>query len=381
MEAHVNTDSSRRNFLAAGLALPVVGLTTNNTAAATPAESGGLRYRTLGKTGLKVTSVGYGCMITSDASVISRAVDLGINYFDSSRWYQKGNNERMVGAALGANRKKVVLSTKVDADTKQGALDELDMSLKELNTDVIDIWYLHGKDSPEKINDDLLEAQRIAKQQGKVRFNGVSSHKVAAIAARVKELGTMDVVLSVYNFTMDQPTEDALELLHKENIGLVAMKVMAGGLRGRNPKPQMKRPGALTAALRWVLRNPRISTTIPSMTDMEQLDQNFKVMTESFSGEDEKVLAARLEEIKPWFCRQCGQCTGVCAKGLPVSDVLRYVMYADNYGQFSLGRERFQQLPVALQTVRCGDCDTCTIQCPNGVQVAERLSRAQELFA
>ncbi len=375
----MKTDSSRRTFLAAGLALPVAGLAANNSAA--PPE-GGLRFRTLGRTGLKVTSVGYGCMITSDASVISRAVDLGINYFDSSRWYQKGNNERMVGAALGAKRKSVVLSTKVDAKTKEGALEELEMSLKELNTDVIDIWYLHGKDSPERISDELLEAQRIAKQQGKVRFTGVSTHKVAAVAQKVKETGTLDVVLAAYNFTMEQEdTQKALDLLHKANIGLVAMKVMAGGTRGRNPKPQMKRPGAMTAALRWVLKDQRISTTVPSMTDMDQLDQNLKVMTESFSEDDAKILAARLEEIRPWFCRMCGSCDGACSKGLPASDIVRYVMYADVYGQFSLGRERFQQLPEELRQVRCGDCSGCTIHCPNGVHVAQRLARAQELFA
>ena len=382
----MKNDSSRRDFLAAGLALPAAGLTANRipTFAPDPTEAaaGGLRYRVLGKTGLKVTTVGYGCMITSDASVIARAVDLGINYFDSSRWYQKGNNERMVGAALGARRKQVVLSTKVDAGTRQGALDELEMSLKELNTDVIDIWYLHGKDAPEKISDELLEAQRIAKQQGKVRFNGVSTHKLPAIAGKVKSLGSvMDVVLTTYNFTMDQDMENALDLLHRERIGLVAMKVMAGGLRPKNPKPQLKRPGAMTAALRWVLKNPRISTTVPSMTDMDQLEQNFKVMTEAFSPEDEKILAARLEEIRPWYCRMCGSCDGVCPKGLPVSDVLRYVMYADSYGQFALGRERFQQLPAELQAVRCADCETCPIQCRNGVKVTERLIRAQELFA
>lgn len=375
----MNTDSSRRAFLASGLALPAAGLVPATAEAAGDVP---LRYRVLGKTGLKVTSVGYGCMITSDASVISRAVDVGINYFDTSRWYQKGNNERMVGAALGAGRKRIVLSTKVDAESKAEALKELEMSLTELKTDVIDIWYLHGKDEPGQITDGLLEAQRIAKQQGKVRFNGISTHKLPAIAQKVKSLSNvMDVILTTYNFTMDQAMEDALDLLHKENIGLVAMKVMAGGLRPKNPKPQLRRPGAMTAALRWVLKNPRIATTIPSMTDMDQLDQNLRVMTESFSAEDEQLLAARLEQIRPWFCRMCGACDGVCPKGLPVSDVVRYVMYAESYGQFSLGRERFQQLPAHLQAVRCGDCGTCAIRCRNGVQVAERVSRAQQLFA
>src|SRR3954468_3699693 len=156
---------SRRRFLAAGLALPAVSSasrsedqTTPRTPAIKPAPSGpALRYRTLGKTGLKVTSVGFGCMITSDQSVVERGADLGITYFDTARGYQGGNNERMVGAALKSKRKNIVLSTKTQARTKDEALLHLDTSLKELGTDYVDIWYLHARTSPSQVTDDLIE--------------------------------------------------------------------------------------------------------------------------------------------------------------------------------------------------------------------------------
>jgi hypothetical protein len=77
----------------------------------------------------------------------------------------------------------------------------------------------------------------------------------------------------------------------------------------------------------------------------------------------------------------CGQCDGACAKGLPVADILRCLTYADGYGQFSLGRERFLELPAEVAQVRCDSCSTCTVDCPHGVRVSERLARAQELFA
>jgi aryl-alcohol dehydrogenase-like predicted oxidoreductase len=109
-----------------------------------------LDYKVLGRTGLKVTTVGFGCMITSDGSVIERAADAGINYFDTARGYSHGNNERMVGAALGAKRKQVVLSTKTHAPDKAGMQQHLEQSLRELNTDYIDIWYLHGRSSGTK---------------------------------------------------------------------------------------------------------------------------------------------------------------------------------------------------------------------------------------
>ena len=173
--------------------------------------------------------------------------------------------------------------------------------------------------------------------------------------------------------------------MHDAGVGVVAMKVMAGGFRRAKPGSSLydtlKRDGAMVAALKWVLRNPNIDTTIPSMTDMDQLDANYKAMSQKFTDTDEKVLAAHLRRIGPSYCRMCGECEGTCPKGLPVADVLRFLTYADGYGEFALGRERFLELPAELQAVRCGDCAECKVSCPYGVRVASRLTRAQELFA
>ena len=98
-------------------------------------------------------------------------------------------------------------------------------------------------------------------------------------------------------------------------------------------------------------------------------------------SKEEKRLTRRLEHITPRYCRMCGECEGTCAQGLPVASILRYLTYAEGYGQFSLGRERFQELPSELTEVRCSQCPSCTVTCPFHVQVANRLSRAQELFA
>jgi predicted aldo/keto reductase-like oxidoreductase len=130
-----------------------------------------------------------------------------------------------------------------------------------------------------------------------------------------------------------------------------------------------------------VLKDQNVHTTIPSMTDMDQLDDNFKAMTAPFSDGDKQVLAAQMEYIRPLYCRMCGSCDGTCPKGVPVADVLRFLMYADGYGQFHLGRERFLELPQEVADARCKDCSSCPVQCPNGVKVADRLIRAQELFA
>jgi len=383
--------ASRRSFLATGLALPAAGLaiTTsarNSDTAGAAVSDAGLPCRTLGKTGLKVTALGFGCMVTSDQSVITRAADLGITYFDTARVYQGGNNERMVGAALKAKRKSLVLSTKTPGKDKASALETLDTSLKELGTDYVDIWYLHGKSKAEDLTDELLEAQQIAKKSGKIRFAGVSTHSghEQIIPAAVK-CGKIDVILSAYNFTMGAKIDPLLAAAHDAGVGVVAMKVMAGGFRtNKEGSPNysiLKREGAMTAALKWVLKNPKVDTTIPSITDADQLDENMKAASAKFSEADEKTLSAYLEEIRPLYCRMCGSCEGVCPKGLPVADVLRYLTYAEGYGQFALGREHFLALPEEIAGIRCGDCGQCAIQCPNGVRVQGRLIRAQEIFA
>jgi predicted aldo/keto reductase-like oxidoreductase len=386
----VKTDSSRRNFLAAGLALPVAGLASTTSSPTPPAPvaqqaaaptPGKITYRVLGKTGLKVCTVGYGCMITSDPSVITRAVDMGINYFDTCRSYQSGQNERMVGAALGGKRKDVFVSSKCDQKTGAGILTELDTSLKELNTDYLDVWLLHGLGNPAQISDDLVDAQRKAKQQGKVRFIGVSTHTLPAIVDRVIET-KLEVVQAQYNFASAAEWGPALEKLNQAGVGLVAMKVMARARgRGRDTAAPPRPPNFALAALKWVIKNPAIATTVPSMTDIDQLEQNFSVMAQQFTDADQKILTARLEKISPYFCRMCGQCDGQCPKGLPVGDMVRFVMYADGYGQFPLGREHFLRMSAEHQAVRCNQCPTCVVQCPHGVTVAERMIRAQELFA
>jgi predicted aldo/keto reductase-like oxidoreductase len=345
----------------------------------------GLSYRVLGKTGFKVTSVGFGCMVTSDASVIERAADIGINYFDTSRGYQHGNNERLVGAALKGKRQKLYLSSKTDGATKQAVLQELDTSLSELGTDHLDIWYLHAKDNPNGVPDELFEAQQIARQQGKIRFAGVSTHNSKDMVPFLVKKGATDVVLAAYNFTMDKAFSDAMSQANAAGLGVVAMKVMAGGFKRMPPNDpkgdKLKREGAMLAALKWVLKSDYVHTTIPGITDMDQLDENLKGMTEPYSPKEEQLLARQLDFITPLYCRMCGECDGHCAKGLPVKDVLRYVMYADGYGQFELGRDHFKTLPAELTSVRCGDCPTCTVKCRFGVKVPQRLSRAQEMFA
>jgi hypothetical protein len=386
---------SRREFLAAsalgGLAVPTAkgaALDPATAPAALPAlapppTNPPIRRRTLGRTGLEVSEVAFGCMITSDPSVIERAADLGVNLFDTARGYQGGNNERLVGAALKGRRDRVFISTKTGASTRAEALAHLEESLRQLDTDHVDIWYLHGKRSAADLTDELLDAQRAAREQGKVRFAGVSLHAGHGEVVPAAIERKLDVVLLTYNFTMGDRIDPQLRALDEAGVGVVAMKVMAGGRdpQARATRERLAAQGGMLSALKWVIRNPHVHATIPSITDLDQLQENLRSMSEPFTPADEKLLAARLERLRPDYCSMCGACEGACPRGLPVADLLRFLTYADGYGQFALGREQFLALPTALRGVRCADCADCAVRCPQGVEVARRVGRAQELFA
>jgi len=378
--------ASRREFLASSLAMQAVA----------PKPPVPLRHRVLGKTGLKVTEVGCGCEAVSDASVLQRALDLGINFFDTARQYEGGNSERMLRGALGARRKDVILASRSYGKDARTLQRELDDSLKVLGTDYLDIWYIGSKDTPESVSDDMLEVQRAAQKAGKIRFRGLSTHRLPRMREFIIKRGRFDVIQVTYSFAIGAARdpavredgaglEAALDELKKAGVGAVAMKVMGGGYGSRLGASVLRfltgQPSPHVAALRWALRNDRVQTTSVRMVDREQLEENIRAMERPFSEEDRKLLSAHLERIRPLLCRMCGACDGVCPKGLPVSELVRCATYADGYRAPEIGRERFNRLPPVVREVRCADCAACAVRCPNGVRLRERVAWAQELYA
>ena len=122
------------------------------------------------------------------------------------------------------------LSTKSEAPNKEELQKQLETSLRELKTDYIDIWFLHAKDNVADVTDELIEVQQRAKKEGKIRFAGVSTHKPQQLLPWMAQKGVFDVALTVYNFTMDASLDQAIETAAKAGIGVVGMKVMAGGM-------------------------------------------------------------------------------------------------------------------------------------------------------
>ena len=148
----MSANPSRRQFLQAGMALPAAGLVSSNSLESAFQEPPKVVYRTLGKTDLKPSGVGYGIGYVPPTDVVARALDMGVNYFDTARDYK--DSERIFsGVIKGRQRDKIIIATKSPSYKKDRILQDLDTSLKELGTDYLDIWHLHARDTPASIPD------------------------------------------------------------------------------------------------------------------------------------------------------------------------------------------------------------------------------------
>ena len=377
-------NSSRRRFLQAGLALPAVGLLSGKSLGALlpqPSPSG-LAFRTLGKTGLKVTSVGCAAGAIPNPDILARALDLGINYYDTARIYGQGKSEEILGRAIKGKRDKIVLASKTYSNTRETILKDIETSLQLLGTDHLDIYHQHSRHTPQEITDEMIETMELVKQQGKTRFIGVSTHDPNAMVDFILKVGKFDAVQTTYSYAIGAPYRDgAIAKLYNAGIGIIAMKVVIATATPKGDTGNhLSNEGGL-AAIKWVLNNPAISTTVPWSETIEELEINFRAMTEKYAPEDEKILFARSEQIRELYCRMCFQCKGKCPKGVPVADELRFLAYNDFKGNFHEAREGFWELPREIRNIRCTDCTQCVVQCPNGVKVRDRLIRAQELLA
>jgi len=380
----VSHNPSRRQFLQAGIALPAAGLASSNSPEPASQEPPKVAYRTLGKTDLRPSGVGYGIGYAPYPDVVTRALDMGVNYFDTARDY-RDSEKIFSGVIKGRQRDRIIIATKSPSYRKEQILRDLDTSLSMLGTDYVDIWHLHARDTPASIPDGALEAMQMAKKSGKARYLGFSCHKPYAMVDFIINTGVFDVIQMTYSYPIGgRLRNDAVDKLREAGIGVIAMKVVVA-VSGLNLADLAGRPPttgeSALAGIKWVLTNPGIGTTVPHMRTIAELETNFRAMSEPYTEADEMLLYTMNERIRPYYCRMCYQCEGKCPQGLPVPDVLRFLAYHDFCGNFHQASMSFSGLSKEIRDVRCRDCSTCAIQCPNGVHVQERLIRAQELLA
>jgi len=312
-------------------------------------------------------------MRSGNPRLITSGLDEGLKHLDTAHGYQNGRNEEMLGELLkGRPRDSFIIATKIHPRKKELSAEEFnemfEISLKRLQMDYVDILYLHGVSNKETMMYDThLNILEKLKKQGKVRFTGVSTHtNMPEVIHAVVESNFYDVVLTSYNFRMNNLPEmnEAIEKAAGSGIGIIAMKTMAGAFWDK----EKTRPINTKAALKWVLQNKNIHTTIPGATTFDELADNLDVMCDISMSEQEVNDLNKHEELSGLFCSGCGKCITECAKGLPVPDIMRAYMYAYGYKDLSLAKEVIEQ--QGLPDDPCRDCGVCTVHCPTGFDVA-----------
>lgn len=354
-----------------------------------------MEYRTLGKTGLPVAVVSFGVMRLNEPAVLFKALDIGINFFDTAHAYQNGNNERMLGKVAKAyGRDKMFIATKahpfalrkeVPEKLKEFAKKSIDEkfeeSLRRLQTDYVDVFYVHNiLDKSWLLNQELLAFVEKIKKQGKARFIGMSIHDeqcyVDAISETMKA-PVYDVVLASLNFKSPKEHIEILQKVRKANLGVVAMKTQAGGYQ----QGATETVSSHQAALKWVLDKDFVDCAIPGMVNMEQLEENVKAVGKKVTWSDRKILHSYYQSIKERYCVSCGSCTGSCSGQVAISAVNRTLMYYEGYGDFELGRRAYHELNDRMNGASCEGCTLPTCLCVNGIKIQERMKYAHSLFA
>jgi predicted aldo/keto reductase-like oxidoreductase len=339
-------------------------------------------YRTLGRTGLKVSVVGFGAMLTPEPEVIRVAFEHGVNYVNTSRKYMAGKNEEIVGKALQGFRDKVFVATKIQTElnTKEAIIRDVEASLKALGTDHIDVIQLDANADKDRIfRPEPREAFTRLKEQGKVRFCGAAVHKnpadvVNALADDKSRF--FDTVMVSYNFKSGKELTEAIARAAKTGLGIIAMKTQTGGyapaaLGGVSPHQ---------AALKWVLSNPDIAVAIPGMKDLVELKENIAVMGLPLRAADQHILRTYGTAVQPYYCHLCGACEGNCPRGVEISTINRSLMYAEGYRNPDLARATYRELPASATAAACLDCPACTARCINGLDIAAKMAQARHLL-
>jgi uncharacterized protein len=406
---------SRRDFLfktvggaaAAGL-LGTTGMKLRAQEAQSVKETAAVAkpiMRTLGRTGIKLPVVSMGVMNADNPALVKRSFEMGVRHFDTAARYQKGRNEEMVGSVIKElnARDQVVIATKIppprpeimdqmgDALVEKEFLENLDQSLARLQTDYVDILYIHNISDPALLKrPGLLNAIAKAKKSKKARFVGFSTHQnMAGCLEAAAASGHFDVILTSINYSMagDKPLLEALNKAAAAGIGLVAMKTQCRQAWAKESEAGVPgdRDGNVwqTALLKWALRLDALTTAIPGYTTFQQLEADWPVAFDlKFSPAEAKFLAdPGVQLALNHACRQCGGCHNSCPHGVDVPALVRAHMYAADYGNFSEMRRALDEIPAYRGLRACIDCGDCRATCVRGVRIARRLNELKTIFA
>jgi aryl-alcohol dehydrogenase-like predicted oxidoreductase len=322
---------------------------------------------TLGRTGLTVNKDGFGVLPLQRASmdeavrILNRALDNGIDYYDTARGYT--DSEEKIGKAISSRRGEFILATKTMARDAGGFLKDLETSLINLKTDHIDIYQFHNPQHYPKPGDSsgLYEAMLKAKEQGKIRFIGITNHRLPIARAAV-ESGLYDTLQFPFNYLSDEKEAALVRLCAEKNIGFICMKALSGGLITD------------VAAARSHLASFPNALPIWGIQSEGELDAllNAQKLPAVLSEEQKNRIAKDREELTGNFCRACGYC-------LPCPAEIEITMCA----RMSLLLRRMPAAPLLSENWRremakipeCQHCNHCKDNCPYGLDTPSLLAR------
>jgi predicted aldo/keto reductase-like oxidoreductase len=350
-----------------------------------------VQKRILGKTGWKISIIGFGAIKLPLLSqkecdvLLNRAIDGGINFVDTADCY--GDSEEKIGRALGQRRKECYLSTKIDERDANGVREKLERCLHRLKTDWIDLVLFHdvrGAEYDRLFDSGGLETLEKAKKQGKIREIGISIHGSVPMMRRAIDSGAFAALMIAYSaFDEDRLAADLLPMAHEKEVGLIAMKPLAGGRLAdqclNRCRGFIRGESLAQISLRYVLSNAHITNAIPGMMELRELDENLQVGREPKGLEAEQIreLMKIVGEAGKGFCRNCGYCLP-CPEGVPIPDILRFEGYYISYGLKDWAREQYRSLTVKADA--CTGCEQCIELCPYGVRIPKKLEAAHRIL-
>ena len=363
-------------------------------------ESTQVPRRKLGKTGVEVPCLALGTNRLDNQIVLRNALKWGITYWDTANSYVGGNSELNIGKFLSKNqeaRKNLFIVSKASgARTVKRVEERLQTSLKRMNTEYIDLYYgVHGLEEPEQLTDELKQWVKNAKKQKLIRFFGFSTHEnMAQNLSAAARLDWIDAIMTSYNFRLmqDDKIQAGVEACHKAGIGIIAMKTL--GLRSDHKvetEEDKKLVGQLLqrgfteiqANIKVVLEDERISSACVGMNTVGHLTSNAAATLDN-TKLSQADIAAFKEYAQATCSGYCAGCAYICDSALPdvpyVSDIMRYLMYYNSYGERKEARELFAKIPgkvrnKLLSTDYCPAEARCPQHLPIGKLIAEAVSK------
>ena len=329
-----------------------------------------MKDRLLGRTGLKIKSLGFGGIPIQRVSemealqVVRRCYKLGVNYFDTARNYTV--SEKRIGQALEDVREEVFLATKSSRRSKEGVLEELEISLKNLRTDCIDVYQLHNVSSRDaweqvKAPNGALEALYEASDMGKIQHAGITGHDPSLLTEIVKE-DIFETIMIPFNYLTSIPAEELLPLCHEMNVGTVIMKPFGGGAFTN-----------ANIALKFLLGDKNVDVVIRGMMSIAEVEENIAIAsgTYTLTNAELGLIEKDRVELGDQFCRGCDYCQP-CPQERPISMLLRWEVLEKRMGWSPRFENRFREGTAKAST--CIDCGECESRCPYRLPIRELVS-------